>query len=93
MRKLKELWQLIKGICKDRTPYIVVRSSTFSGPVLAWGGSREFGADEDAVFTGDWDAAYRFMQHRMIDSRHQYRIAIAGDVPELRYESMLAKYY
>lgn len=85
MRKLKELWQLIKGIFKDRTPYIVVCDTYHGYTRLAWSGADQFGGDEHSVFVGNWDGAYRFMQYRQCDSQLSYRIAVAGDVAELAH--------
>lgn len=88
MRKLKDLWQLIKGIFKDRTPYIVVYDICHGRERrtrLAWSGGDKFGGGEHSVFVGNWDGAYRFMQYRQADSQLAYRIAIAGDVAELAH--------
>lgn len=98
MRKLREFWQFIKGVFKDRAPYIVIYDSHHSGsnPVLAFVSAGEFGADSCGVFVGDWDGAYEYMKHvlrRATSPRHNIRIAIAGDAPGLSRHPFLSHYY
>lgn len=92
MRKLKELWTFIKGVFKDRAPYVVIWTDKQGKDILATVQSERFGADVHCVFVGNWQGAHDFMRYRVTQvcapgfwEDRNIRIAIATDVPQLSH--------